>query len=29
MSAGGYLINPDLIAKTGEFVLPSVYQRLY
>lgn len=29
MSAGGYRINPDLVANTGEFVLPSAYQRLY
>ena len=25
----GYSINPDLIAQTGEFANPSVYQRLY
>lgn len=29
MSVDGYVINPNLIAKTGEFMLPSVYQRLY
>ena len=26
---GGYRINPDLIAKTGEFIHATVYQRLY
>ncbi|WP_350561234.1 AAA family ATPase [Psychrobacter sp. CAL346-MNA-CIBAN-0220] len=29
MAASGYIINPDLIAKTGEFTQSSVYQRLY
>ena len=26
---GGYTINADLVAKTGEFNKPAVYQRLY
>jgi 5-methylcytosine-specific restriction protein B len=29
MNAGSYRINTDLIAKTGEFIKPFVYQRLY
>tara|TARA_R110002020_G_scaffold233817_2_gene445694 strand:+ start:204 stop:1715 length:1512 start_codon:yes stop_codon:yes gene_type:complete len=29
MTAGSYRINTDLIAKTGEFIKPFVYQRLY
>jgi 5-methylcytosine-specific restriction protein B len=29
MSVGGYMINADLIAKTGEFDKSSIYQRLY
>ncbi|MBP2279390.1 5-methylcytosine-specific restriction protein B [Psychrobacter sp. PL19] len=29
MSTGGYRVNPDLVANTGEFVLSSIYQRLY
>ncbi|MFC6380511.1 McrB family protein [Psychrobacter glacincola] len=29
MHAGSYTINTDLIAKTGEFIKPAIYQRLY
>ena len=29
MGHAGYGINPDLLAQTGEFAKPSVYQRLY
>ena len=29
MSAGGYMVNPDLVARRGEFTQPFVYQRLY
>lgn len=29
MNVGGYMMNPDLIAKTGEFGKPAIYQRLY
>ncbi len=29
MNASGYLLNPDLIAKTGKFITASIYQRLY
>lgn len=29
LSGGGYHINADLLAKTGEFDKPSLYQRLY
>lgn len=29
MGHAGYSINPDLLAQTGEFVKPFVYQRLY
>ena len=29
MSASGYVINPNLIANSGEFSQPAVYQRLY
>lgn len=27
--AGGYIVNPELIAKTGKFAKSAVYQRLY
>lgn len=29
MHAGSYTINTDLIAKSGEFIKPAIYQRLY
>lgn len=29
MSNNGYVINPDLIAKTGKFAQAAIYQRLY
>ncbi|WP_227672175.1 McrB family protein [Psychrobacter urativorans] len=29
MSSSGYVINPNLIAKIGEFAQPAIYQRLY
>ncbi|WP_394210061.1 McrB family protein [Psychrobacter piscatorii] len=29
MNVGGYMMNPDLIAKIGEFSKPAIYQRLY
>lgn len=29
MGNAGYIINPDLLAQTGEFAKPHVYQRLY
>ena len=29
MSNNGYVINPDLIIKTGEFAQAAIYQRLY
>ncbi len=29
LPTSGYLINPDLIAKQGEFAKPYIYQRLY
>ena len=29
INAGSYAVNTDLIAKTGKFTQPAVYQRLY
>ena len=29
MNVGSYMMNPDLIDKTGEFSKPAIYQRLY